>query len=414
MPEPRAIQFGAGAIGRGFIGALLLNSGYHVTFADVNEPLLAAINTYGEYTIRVLFPNGTEDDHVSESSISGYNTSSEAILLEIVNADIITTAVGPDILKFVAPALARGLIARRKKRAEATTPGSDYLNIIACENRVGASTMLRDMVAEHLRADEDKAYFDAYIGFANCSVDRIVPPLPAATYPHNDSDTGRSTLDVGVEQFYEWVVDETALKGDPPFPKHIHGMQLTDRLPAYHERKLFTLNTGHAMTAYLGHLKGYHTIDQAILDDEIARNVSNAMHESGAALCRKFGFVPAAHEAYIERILARFKNPHLRDECLRVGREPLRKLGRNDRFVGPARLAKGFGLPNKHLCRGIAAVLRYDVAEDEQSRELMGRIEREGVEKVAMELTGWEEEDVEIGYVVWNYEDLKDMNANST
>lgn len=444
MQCPRAIQFGAGAIGRGFIGALLGKSGYHITFADVNEALLDAINTYGSYTIRVLLPDGTIEPQVSASSISGCNSNSDKILEEIVAADVITTAVGPDILRFVAPTIARGLSRRRKQREEDRLAGrdpdatSDYINVIACENRVGASELLQEMVMKCLRDEEDKRYVETYVGFANCSVDRIVPPVPCSPTPpspsvataeyssDSESDAGsgsratsspskqhyqhtRSSLDVGVEPFYEWIVDKTKLKGNPPFPVPIQGMQLTDRLCAYHQRKLFTLNTGHAMTAYLGHLKGYHTIDQAIRDAEIGRNVCHAMRESGAGLCKKFAFDHKAHAAYIETILGRFRNPHLRDECARVGREPLRKLGMNDRFVGPARLCKGFGLWNKHLCRGIAAAMRYDNPEDQQSREVLERVKKEGVRKVAMELTGWTEDDVEIEWVEWNYEHLENM-----
>ena len=49
----RAIHFGAGKIGRGFIGALLSQAGYEVCFADVDPQVVEAINRRGGYTVHV-------------------------------------------------------------------------------------------------------------------------------------------------------------------------------------------------------------------------------------------------------------------------------------------------------------------------------------------------------------------------
>lgn len=417
---PRAVQFGAGSIGRGFIGSLLTQAGYHVTFADVNQPLIDAINEEKEYRIHILFPDGAETTTTSGNDISGCNSNDQHMIDEIVGATIITTAVGPDILKYVAPGLAKGITEKRKRREQGGDknkgPGEEveYLNIIACENRSGASSLLKELVLDNLKDEQDKEFLEKYVGFPNCSVDRIVPPPSGDKAQETEKD--HRSLDVDVELFHEWIVERSALKGNPPFPKQIKGMQLTDRLQAYMERKLFTLNTGHAMTAYLGFLKGYDTIADSIRDEEIARNVRHAMHESGAALQKKHDFDSEAHAAYIDKIISRFRNPHLKDECVRVGREPLRKLGQNDRFVGPAKLCKEYGLGNKHLCRGIAAAMRYENDGDPQSVELMERIKKDGVEKTAIELTGWTEDDAEIGHIMWNYKDLEKMHSrrNST
>jgi len=411
---PRALQFGAGSIGRGFIGALLTQSGYHVTFTDVNQPLIDAINEEKEYHIHILLPDGAETTTTSGKDISGCNSNGQRIIEEIVSASIITTAVGPDVLKNVAPTLARGFSEKRKRREQAGGKGKglgeevEYLNVIACENRVGASSLLKELVLGNMKDEKDKQYLEECIGFPNCSVDRIVPP---STDKAPDTSKDHPTLDVDVELFHEWIIERKALKGNPPFPKEVKGMQLTDRLEAYVKRKLFTLNTGHAMTAYLGFLKGYDTISESIHDEDIARNVRHAMQESGVALQRKYNFEPEAHAAYIDKIIDRFRNPHLKDECVRVGREPLRKLGRNDRFVGPAQLCKDYGLPNKHLCRGIAAAMRYENDDDIQNVELQDQIERDGVEKVAIELTGWAEDDAEIGHIMWNYKDLEKLQT---
>lgn len=378
----KAIQFGAGNIGRGFIGALLANAGYHVVFADVNEQMINALNEQKSYNIHIL---DLEKSVQTITNVSGCMSNGTEIIDEIATAEIITTAVGPNVLKFIAPTIAQGIEARRNA-------GAGALNIIACENMVGATSHLQEQVESHL-SEEGKAYAQEHVGFANCSVDRIVPPFQ-----------GDNLLDVGVEAFHEWIVEEPKLKGGTP---QIDGMKLTDNLVAYVQRKLFTLNTGHAITAYLGFLKGIETIDQSIQDESVRAIVRPAMEESGAALVKKHGFDADEHAKYIDKIETRFKNPYIRDEVIRVGREPLRKLGPADRLIGPANMAAELGLGRDHLLQGAAAAFHYDNANDPQSAELQGRIQAEGVGPVVSDVTGFAKDSEDYNKVMAAYEQLK-------
>lgn len=382
----KAIQFGAGNIGRGFIGALLSNAGYHVVFADINEQMINELNEKKSYQIHIL---DLEKSVETITNVSGCLSNGTDIIDEIASADIITTAVGPNVLKFIAPTIAQGIEARR-------TAGGGSLNIIACENMVGATSHLQEQVLTHL-SEEGKAYAEQNVGFANCSVDRIVPPFQ-----------GDSILDVGVEAFHEWIVEEPKLKGGTP---EIDGMKLTDNLVAYVQRKLFTLNTGHAITAYIGFLKGLETIDQSIQDEGVRAIVRPAMEESGAALVQKHGFDAGEHAKYIDKIETRFKNPYIRDEVIRVGREPLRKLGQADRLVGPVKMATEFDLGRDHLLKGIAAAFHYDNTADPQSAELQGRIQAEGFGPVVSNVTGFAKDSDDYNKVMTAYEELKSLKS---
>lgn len=382
----KAIQFGAGNIGRGFIGALLSNAGYHVVFADINEQMINELNEKKSYQIHIL---DLEKSVETITNVSGCLSNGTDIIDEIASADIITTAVGPNVLKFIAPTIAQGIEARRNA-------GGGSLNIIACENMVGATSHLQEQVLTHL-SEEGKAYAEEHVGFANCSVDRIVPPFQ-----------GDSILDVGVEAFHEWIVEEPKLKGGTP---DIDGMKLTDNLVAYVQRKLFTLNTGHAITAYIGFLKGLETIDQSIQDDSVRAIVRPAMEESGAALVQKHGFDADEHAKYIDKIETRFKNPYIRDEVIRVGREPLRKLGQADRLVGPVKMATEFDLGRDHLLKGIAAAFHYDNIADPQSAELQGRIQAEGFGAVVSDVTGFAKDSDDYNKVITAYEELKSLKS---
>ena len=360
----KAIQFGAGNIGRGFIGAVLEQAGYHVVYADVNQAVIDLSNEKKEYTVFVKDVDCIEQ-HIT--NISAVNSTTEAVVSEIAEADIVTTAVGVVILPRIAPTIAKAIAARCEAKLQKP------LNIIACENAVRASSQLKEHVLSHL-TEEQKAYCAEWVGFPDCSVDRIVPPVRTD-----------NPIDVVVEAFYEWNVEEKSFVGEVP---HIAGMNLADNLIAYIERKLFTLNTGHAITAYIGKLRGKATIDESIADEAIFAIVKAAMQESGLGLVAKYGFDKEAHFKYIDKIIGRFRNPYLKDDVTRVGREPLRKLSASDRLIKPMLTAKEAGVATPNLLLGIGAALHYSNAEDQQSLELQQKIADLGLEGAIKEVTG--------------------------
>lgn len=353
----RAIHFGAGNIGRGFIGKILADAGWAVTFADVNETLVGQIARDGRYPVDIVGSGSRREEVTNVTAVSSVG---DEIVARIASADLVTTAVGPAVLPKIAPTIARGLEARVAAGKHAP------LNIIACENTIRGTTQLKDAVFGHLPA-AIAAVVEIEVGFADSAVDRIVPPAPPVE---------GEPLAVTVEEFSEWIVDRGQLKG---WTHDIPGMELTDNLMAFVERKLFTLNTGHAITAYLGFERGLPTIRDAIETESIRAVVKAAMEESGAVLIRRYGFDPAKHAAYIEKILGRFANPFIRDDVARVGREPLRKLGKGDRLIRPLLGTLEYGLPHANLVKGIAAALHYRNDGDPQAIEMQATITEVGV-----------------------------------
>lgn len=353
----KALHFGAGNIGRGFIGKLLAESGAELTFADANGQLVDQLNHAQEYRVHVV-----GDHHQIDvvNKIVAVRADSDDLIERIRTADLITTAVGPNILDKIAGTIAKGL---QLRFADGNTRP---VNVIACENMVRGTAHLKAAVLQHLPA-EYHAQLEQLVGFVDSAVDRIVPPAAA-----NDTDP----LEVTVESFSEWIVDKNQFCGDIPA---VAGMELTDNLMAFVERKLFTLNTGHCITAYLGALAGYATIREAIADPQIIEQVRRAMQQSGEVLVRRYGFDRQLHHAYIEKILTRFANPHLVDEIDRVARQPLRKLGAQDRLFKPLCGTLEYGLPNDALIVGIAAALRYQNPADPQALELQDWLRQDGV-----------------------------------
>ncbi len=360
----KAVHFGAGNIGRGFIGLLLSKAGYHVNFVDVAAPLVEDINALGKYNVQIF---GKENKILVENvSAINSNENLDALLDAIVDADIITTAIGPNILKFIAPNIAKGLT---KRVATNKTP----LNIIACENMVGGSTVLKNFVYENL-ADDVKPEIEKLIGFPDAAVDRIVPAQK------NDEK-----LLVKVEEFAEWDVDSNGVVGEIP---EIKGMTLVDNLNAYIERKLFTVNTGHASIAYLAYQRGIKDISAAMKDEEIVQAARDVWAETSALLIDKYKFSPAVHRRYVQTAENRFANPYLSDEVTRVARGPKRKLSPKDRLVSPASQLIERGLNPEALAKVIAAAFKFDFTEDAEAVEIQNYIKEKGIDAAINFYTG--------------------------
>ncbi|MCR5833486.1 MAG: mannitol-1-phosphate 5-dehydrogenase [Selenomonadaceae bacterium] len=360
----KAVHFGAGNIGRGFIGLLLSQAGYHVTFVDVAAPLVNDINTLGKYNVQIF---GDRDKTLVENvSAINSNENLDALLDALVEADIVTTAIGPNILKFIAPNIAKGLT---KRIATNKTP----LNIIACENMVGGSTVLKNFVYENL-ADEVKPEIAKLIGFPDAAVDRIVP-----------LQKNEEKLLVKVEPYAEWDVDIKGVVGELP---QINGMTLVENLGAYIERKLFTVNTGHASIAYLAYQKGYSDMSTAMRDEEIVAAARSVWAETSALLIDKYHFDSEVHRNYVLTTENRFKNPNLSDEVTRVARGPKRKLSAADRLVSPATQLLERGKTPVALAKVIAAAFKFDYAEDKEAVEVQEFIKANGIDAAITNFTG--------------------------
>jgi mannitol-1-phosphate 5-dehydrogenase len=341
-----AVHFGAGNIGRGFVGLILHRAGYQVVFADVVGELIDALNATPSYRVREVGLSSGEEVVDGYRAINS-RADEPAVVAAIAAADIVTTAVGPTVLKFVAPVIAAGL----RERAGGTAP----LAVMACENAINAT----DVLAGHIRAAVPEAEWPAVAAravFANTAVDRIVP----AQAP----DAG---LDVTVETYFEWAIERPPFGGGEP---SIPDATWVDDLAPYIERKLFTVNTGHATTAYHGFARGIRKLSDALADDAVRTAVEGVLGETKRLLVAKHDFSDEAQQAYVDKILQRFANPFLPDTVDRVGRQPLRKLSRNERLIGPAAELAERGIRPRHLLATVDAALSFDVPDDPESVEL--------------------------------------------
>lgn len=338
-------MYGAGNIGRGFIGQLLSESGYEVSFIDVNMQVIDALNSRGEYPVEILENESNHEKIVK--NVKGVNgMDADAVAKAIAEADVMATAVGVNILPRIAGNIAKGI----QKRFENgnTTP----FNVIICENLIGADTFLASKVKERLTEDECKL-FDKCIGMVEASIGRMVPI-------QTEEMTKGDILRVCVEPYCNLIVDKDAFKGEIP---KIENMSAYPKFQLYIERKLFIHNMGHSMTAYFGNLKGYEYIWQAIEDAEIRSLVLHGMMSSAIALAEKYEVPAVPLYDHVGDLLYRFTNKKLGDTVFRVGRDLKRKLSSEDRLVGAIRTCKEMGIEPVYQYAAIAAATKFTMDE---------------------------------------------------
>lgn len=345
----KAVHFGAGNIGRGFIGKVLHDNGYGITFADVNDEIIDALNREQKYTVHIAEENG---DAYEISGVKGVHTAqdTEQLAKAIAEADIITTAVGVNILPIIAKTIAPHL----EQRGEGKP-----LNIIACENAVLATDTLKTAIASEVGTHAFRN-----IGFPNSAVDRIVP-----------IQKNENILDVKVEPFYEWVIEADSWIGDDK----LDGVNYVPDLMPYIERKLFTVNTGHAAIAYYGKTLGYRSVSEAMQDDEVVVFLRNVLKETTLYLTQNYDFTEAEQSQYIDKIIGRFKNPYLSDDLDRVGRGILRKLGPNDRIIKPLVYLHEHGHDHDALSELVVHALKFDNQDDPEQVEMNQIISEKGL-----------------------------------
>lgn len=356
----RAVMYGSGNIGRGFIGQLFSLSGYETQFVDINMTMIDRLNADYSYPLYIT-KNGKYEKTLVEhvSGVDGRNP--DLVAQAIAQADIMATAVGVNVLKHIAKPLAQGIGLRYRN-------GARPLDIIICENKISADVYLRELIEPFLSAKELK-YLHHSIGFVEASIGRMVPAVPAELSKENP-------LAVCVEEFCQLPVDKDAFRGDIP---DIVNLQPFSPFGFFIERKLFMHNMSHAVTAYLGALKGDSYLWESALRPEIKLVSYLALMESAQALSEKHHVPMKELIAHANDLLYRFENRLLGDTIARVGKDTQRKLSVNDRLCGAFLLCRQQGIRPGAIALGIAAGMHFNGKDDPSSEELASYAQQQGV-----------------------------------
>lgn len=365
--DKKAVHFGGGNIGRGFVAEFLHNSGYEVIFVDVMDSIIEQLQKTPSYTVTEIGDDGERTFTIDHYRAINSKHEMDKVVHEIATADVVTCAVGPNILKFVAEPVAKAIEARTL----------DYpIAVIACENAINATTTWKGFIEGKL-SDETLKNIDKKARYANSAIDRIVP--------QQDKDAG---LNVKIEKFFEWCVEQKPFENGGNKPA-IKGVHYVDDLEPYIERKLFTVNTSHATAAYYGHNRKIPYIHEVLHNKELHDIVRAAVKETAHLIVNKHGISTEEQDDYVEKIVERISNPTLKDNVERVGRAPLRKLSRKERFVGPAAQLAEMGEKVDALLGAIEMAYRFQNVEgDEESVELAKILKSHSAEDVVNQVNG--------------------------
>ena len=388
MAAKRLVLMGAGMTGRGQVAQLAYEAGWDLTLVDRSAALVERLRAAGQYSVRLL--SASSERLVVVKGFQALHTTDASALAEAVGqADLVVTSVIENNLPEAGVTLAAALSARLRTGVE------QPLNLIAAENMEHSSADLQKYIRAHL----DPALlpvFQERAGFPNSMISRVVP-------------VADDPLAITTEEYSEWTADRSACLGAPP---DLAGLEWVANQSARLERKLFIHNTGHVICGYLGWIKGYRYIHETAQDPEVMAHIQGAIHESGAAVSAEHHFPREQVQAYEDHLLGRLVIAALPDDLRRVIRHPLRKLGREERLVGPLRLCEKHHLPAPELCYGIAAVLAgcnipYAYQEyDDQSERVRAALQHLGPVETLRDLTGFQASPEAARFIRESYEQL--------
>ena len=367
-----AVQFGAGNIGRGFMGQLFWEIGYEIVLVDVRETVVKLLNENKSYTLRILDAGTRKKSDITIGRFRAFTPKSQNEVTEaIALSDVMSTAVGVENLEDIAPLIAEGIRERFRRN-------SPPVDIYQCENSLHAAKILKSAVLDRLSGDL-RIWAEENVGFIGTAVMRIVP-APAKS-------GGEDPLLVVSDAYHRLPYDNRRRRAPPP---PIEGLRPVEDFTAEMSKKLYTYNLAHAALGYLGILKGRSYIHECVGDSDTVAVVEGALNESMDALIKKYpGNIGGEEkEEIIRDIKLRFSNPLIMDTIKRVGKDPVRKLGSDERLIGSAKLCLSSGILPDNISRVCAAALLYDDPKDGETVRLREMVKKDGVENVLKKISG--------------------------
>ena len=387
----KLVLFGAGKIGRSFIGQLFSRADYEVVFIDISELIIGELNKRTNYNVII---KGEKEELINVRNVRGVNARDEQTVVdEIASAEILAVSIGQNGLPGILPLIAKGLLKRYLEDSK------QALDIIIAENLRNAAEYFQSELINFL---PDHYPFDQLVGLIETSIGKMVPIM-------SNKDVEEDVLQVFAESYNNLILDKKAFKN--PIPQ-IAGLSPKENIKAWVDRKLFIHNLGHATSAYLGYIynPNFKYLYEALEIPEILNAVHETMLQAAAILQKKYpaDFTMKDLTDHIDDLLFRFRNKSLGDTIFRVGCDLSRKLGSKDRLAGAIHLALEVKLPYDRILFSLICGC-YFRATDENGQMLQGDIEfagifNQGITEVLTKICGIDEINENLFKVIKRYE----------
>lgn len=350
--------FGLGPIQSGLFLYEAFRSGNfsRLVVAEIDRALVAAVRDGGgKIAVNIAHANRIESAEISGVEILNPCEAEdrETLVRAIAEADEMATAL-PSVAFYArgGAASAAACLADGFARRDAAKPGVIY----TAENDTRAAEHLAETLGAKLPANVQPlntviGKMSGAVAGGNALREHGLAPMTPGTH--------RAVL---VEAFNRIQISRIRL---PDFRRGISAFEEKDDLGPFEDAKLYGHNAVHALLGYLAHERNLGTMDQARSFKKLMTIARAAfLEECGAGLRKKHaGADPLFSESgwtnYADDLIARMTNPFLRDAVARVIRDPQRKLGWDDRFVGAMRLAIAAGVKPERLARGVRIAMRF-------------------------------------------------------
>lgn len=229
------------------------------------------------------------------------------------------------------------IVAGLRARFRASGPP---LAIMSCDNLPQNGRITREVVlgvAERVDGDL-AAWITSTVSFVSTMVDRITPATTADDRLIAAALTGTDDLmPVVCEPFTEWVICGRFPAGRPRWENA--GARFVDDIDPFERRKLWLLNAGHSLLAYVGLGHGEHTIDEAMAHHPDRELLEQLWREAAAVL----PFGSAEIDELLAALRSRFANPRIRHQLTQIAVGGAQKLP--PRILDVHRARRLAGLP---------------------------------------------------------------------
>ena len=365
------VIFGAGKIARGFVGHLLFLSNIEFTFVEKADALADLINQRGQYTVNIL-GDSSKNTLVTGAKALKFSQPDE-ISSAIAEADCIFDAVGGKNLGQIVPLLTAGI----EKRAR-TNPRP--LNIVTCENWKQPADILREGISERI-CPEYRNFFETSVGITEAVIMR-------SAIESTPDLLELDPLTVNVQDFWEFPYDASRLKA--PLPEAMICQKPIYEFTGFLERKFYTYNAANGTASFVGALLGHTYIADAAHDERVLALLDGVYRETATALSRKHDFPFEEQWEFTRSSLRKLQDRNIVDYIERNARDPMRKLGKDDRLVGSARLCLEYGVQPEALAVAIACAMHYEEPSDPFAVQLRTIRESGGYDAILKDVCGIE------------------------